>query len=53
MRKDSTEVFEYSMIVLSFEYNDERAGWDYKLKEDPSNILYGPVVKESNLKRPS
>lgn len=52
MRRSSTDPWEFDMIVTSYEYNDERAGWDYSLKEDNAQGLAWPKkVKETNLKK--
>ena len=50
MRLNSTDTWDYSMIVTGAEYNEDRAGWDYSLKE--TNGLTRPkMVKQSNLKK--
>ena len=52
MRRSSTEPFEFYMLVTDFEYDAERDGWDYWLKEDNTMELSWPkMVKETNLKR--
>lgn len=53
MRRGSNELFELglNMVVVDREYNENRAGWDYTLKEDPTEIPYQYLIKETNLKR--
>jgi hypothetical protein len=53
MRESDSDPWEFVMIVDAFEYNVDRVGWDYKLKEDPSEVKYVPPVWQSNLKRRS
>ena len=50
MRVTASEPFEYLMYVKSWQYDEARAGWDYKLR-DESGIEYEPMVPESNTKR--
>ena len=50
MRLSSVEVFEYDMIVTDYEYDEDRAGWDYWLKEE-NGLSWPKKVKQSNLKR--
>ena len=53
MRKSFQEPWEYDMIVISAEYDDERKGWDYWLKEDSKlETKYQHKVKETDLRRP-
>ena len=52
MRRGSTEFFEFHMIITGCEYNEDRDGWDYWLKEDNAMAMLWPKkVKETNLRR--
>ena len=50
MRKSSADTFDYQMFVKSWQYNAERGGWDYKLK-DGKDVEYENWVKETDTKR--
>ena len=50
MRKSETEPFEFIMFVVRYEYNYERQGWDYQLKDEDGNEYPG-LVKETNTKK--
>lgn len=39
-----------SMFVEAWTYDEERGGWDYKLR-DKDGKVYGSWVKETNTKR--
>lgn len=50
MRKSETDFFEFIMFVVRYEYNYERQGWDYQLKDEDGNEHPG-LVKETNTKK--
>ena len=52
MRQSETEDFDWVMYVTSIEWNEERAGWDYRLRS-LEGIPYEGLVKETNLEDPN
>lgn len=50
MRKSVSQTFDYIMFVDGWEYNEDRGGWDYWLK-DENGIKYGNLVKETDTTR--
>ena len=49
MRKSETELFEFNMFVNSWRYNEERGGWDYKLRNEEGQE-WENWVKETDTK---
>ena len=50
MRKSASEPFDYIMYVDGWDYDQERDGWSYWLK-DEHGIKYGNLVKETDTKK--
>ncbi|CAF9915628.1 MAG: hypothetical protein HETSPECPRED_002541 [Heterodermia speciosa] len=49
MRNSETELFEFNMFVDSWRYNEERGGWDYKLRNEAGQE-WENWVKETDTK---
>ncbi|KAG7008240.1 hypothetical protein G7Y79_00006g018600 [Physcia stellaris] len=49
MRKSAADIFEFKMFVKSWQYNADRPGWDYKLR-DEKNVEHEDWVKETDTK---
>ena len=49
MRLSEADPFEFKMFVNSWHYNEERGGWDYKLR-DEKDKEFGKLVKETDTK---
>ena len=49
MRKSEAEPFEFKMFVKSWHYNEDRKGWDYRLRDEEGNE-YADLVKETDTK---
>jgi len=51
MRRGPGQPFEFEMVVSNYRYDQDRGGWDYKVKEEANNVPYASMVMESNLKK--
>ena len=47
MRKSETEPFEFKMLVESWHFNQNRNGWDYRLRDEKGKE-YEKLVKETD-----
>lgn len=50
MRRSASQTFDYIMFVDDWEYDQERGGWDYWLK-DENGIMYDKLVRETDTKK--
>lgn len=50
MRVSSDDTFEFIKYVVEWYYNEDRGGWDYKLRDEAGNV-YGQWVKETDMRR--
>lgn len=50
MRRSTAETFDYIMFVDGWQYDEDRCGWDYWLKNE-EGIRYGHLVKETDTKK--
>ena len=47
MRKSEVEPFKFKMFVKSWHYNEDRGGWDYRLRDEEGKE-YEELVKETD-----
>ena len=53
MRKSESEPFDYLCVVDEYRYNEDRPGWDYKIKDESgikSEDGEAAWIEETNLK---
>ena len=50
MRRSASQTFDYVMFVDGWEYDEERQGWAYWLR-DESGARYGQLVNESDTRK--
>ena len=50
MRRGSP-YFEFNVTVADLVYNDDRKGWDYRVTDDSTGLLYPSWISERDLKR--
>ena len=49
MRTSEEEPYDFKMFVTSWHYNQDRGGWDYKLRDEKGNE-FEKLVKETDTK---
>ena len=50
MRTSEDETFQFIKYVVSWIYDENRGGWNYRLRDEDNNV-YDHLVKETDMQR--